>query len=237
MYEPGKVLIIGGGDPPTATAETIDLNAASPAWLATGSMKYPRRHHNATLLPDGKVLVTGGTSSGGFNDATGAALAAELWDPATGTWTELARGQIPRCYHSTALLLPDGRVVSGGGGRPAPTNGVNNKNIEIFSPPYLNYTRPVVTDVSPTNVPYGQTIVVTTPSAATVAKVTLVSLSSVSHGDNMSQRFSQLTYAQTNGGIFANAPVDRNLAPPGIYMLFLISTEGAPSLARMIKLG
>src|SRR5205823_4531856 len=103
MYDDGKLLMIGGGNPPTATAEIIDLNASPPIWQWTNSMKFARRQMNATILPDGKVLVTGGTSSSGFNDATLAVLAAELWDPASGQWTTLASMQVSRVYHSTAL--------------------------------------------------------------------------------------------------------------------------------------
>jgi hypothetical protein len=237
MYQPGKVLVVGGADPPTNTALVIDLTASSPTWTTTGSMTYPRRQHNATILPDGKVLVTGGTSSPGFNDATNAVLAAEVWDPATGIWTVLPSATVPRAYHSTALLLPDGRVISAGGGRPAPINGVDNRNAEIFWPPYLAGTRPRVTDVSPTSAPYGQTVVVTTPDAGTVSRVTMVGISSVTHGDNMSQRFNELVWNATTGGLFVNMPTNRNLAPPGHYMLFLLSRDGTPSLARMIRLG
>ena len=113
--------MVGGGDPPRTSAETIDLNVASPAWTQAAPMKYPRRQHNATSLADGTVLVTGGTSSPGFNDATNAVLPAELWNPATKQWTALAAMKVARCYHSTALLLPDGRVLSAGGGKPPAT--------------------------------------------------------------------------------------------------------------------
>src|SRR5213080_3641827 len=117
MYEPGKILYAGGGeDPPTNTAEVIDLNDASPAWRYTGSMAYARRHMNATILPTGDVLVTGGTSAPGFNNFAGAVHVAELWNPTTGTWTTLASNQVNRLYHSTSLLLPDGRVLHTGSG-------------------------------------------------------------------------------------------------------------------------
>ena len=130
MYAPGKVLVMGGDSPPKNTAEVIDLNAASPSWRAVDSMLFGRRHNNATLLPDGTVLVTGGTAAPGFNDPSGHVDAAELWDPATENWTTLASSSgIPRVYHSAALLLPDGRVLSTGG------NGF--PDTEIYSPPYL----------------------------------------------------------------------------------------------------
>ena len=149
----------------------------------------------------------------------------------------LASATVARCYHSTALLLPDGRVLSAGGGRPAPTNGLDNRNVEIFSPPYLSGTRPRVTDISPTRAPYSQTIVVTTPDASIVSRVTMIGLSSVSHGDNMSQRFNELAWSRTTGGLFVNLPSDQNHAPPGHYMLFLLSNAGVPSVARIIRLG
>jgi len=230
-------LLIGGGDPPTAAAEIIDLNAAVPTWQFTGPMNYARRQHNATLLPDGTVLVTGGTSSTGFNDATNAVLAAELWNPATGVWTKLESAQVPRLYHSTTLLLPDGRVLSAGGGRPAPIGGVNNLNAEIYSPPYLfKGARPTITGVSATTVTYGQQFLVNTPDSFSIAKVSWVRLSSVSHGDNMNERINFLSFSASQGGVFVNTPVDRNLTPPGHYILFILNSLGVPSVGRIIQI-
>ena len=91
-------------------------------------MAQPRRQNNVTLLPDGKVFATGGSSAPGFNDESGAVYSAEMWDPSTGLWTPMASFEVYRGYHSTALLLPDGRVLSSGGdGEP---------NAEVYSPPY-----------------------------------------------------------------------------------------------------
>ena len=121
MYRPGEVLIVGGSDPPsgapTNTAEVINLGEAVPTWRSTGSMARPRRQLNATLLPDGRVLATGGTSAPGFTDPAGAVHAAEVWDPASGNWTTWASNQVTRVYHSTTLLLPDGRILHGGAGK------------------------------------------------------------------------------------------------------------------------
>ena len=129
MYEPGKILIVGGDDPPLASAEVIDLNQQNPSWQPVGSMSSARRQQNATLLPDGTVLVTGGSSGAGFNNSDAPVYAAELWNPSTGTFTTLSSAARYRGYHSIALLLPDGRVLSSGGdGEP---------NAEVFSPPYL----------------------------------------------------------------------------------------------------
>ena len=166
LLEDSRVLVMGGdgacsGCQPTATSEIIDLKSASPTWSWTAnSMAFARRQMNATLLPDGTVLVTGGTSSSTFNDGTNAVYAAELWDPDTGLWSTMASAKVKRLYHSTALLLPDGRVLSAGGGKPPPTNGTgsDNYNVEIYSPPYLfTGVRPTI-ETSPASLAYDTTV-------------------------------------------------------------------------------
>ena len=231
MYAPGKILVMGGGaQPPKKTAEVIDLNAASPSWRAVDSMQYARRQHNATLLPDGTVLVTGGTSAPGFNDASGRVDAAELWDPTTEQWTTLASSSgIPRVYHSTALLLPDGRVFS--------TGGNNYPEIEIFSPPYLfKGARPTITS-APSNIGYTESFSVNTPDAATISKVTLLKIGSVTHAFNQGQVINDLSFSQTAGGLNITAPPSANVAPPGYYMLFILNDNGVPSVAKFVNVG
>ena len=89
-----------------------------------------RRQFNLTLLPDVKVLASGGSGGFGFDNSTYPIYPAEMWDPATGNWTTMASISVYRGYHSTALLLPDGRVLSAGG-------EITGASAEIFSPPYL----------------------------------------------------------------------------------------------------
>jgi hypothetical protein len=237
MYEPGKVLILGG-NPPTATAEVIDLNAAVPQWQYTNPMAYARRYSNSTLLPDGKVLVTGGTSSGSSN-VTGAVFAAEMWDPATGSWSTLAAMSVRRTYHSTTVLLPDGRVLSAGGGGQGGTGAdVDHYDAEYYSPPYLfNGARPTIS-AAPESAAYGQTFVVGTPDAASIAKVTLLGLSSNTHEFNQNQRFVPLAFAPTSDGtgLAVTVPTNPNIAPPGYYMLFILNGAGVPSVAQMIRI-
>ncbi|ROZ74340.1 galactose oxidase-like domain-containing protein [Ramlibacter sp. WS9] len=229
MYDAGKILIVGGQDPPTSSAEVLDLNAATPAWKPTGSMKTLRRHLDATLLPDGTVLATGGTSGSGFEDLTKPVMAPELWNPSTGVWTTLAPATVPRMYHSTALLLPDGRVLSSGG------NG--HTEVEVFSPPYLfKGPRPVISS-APTAVAYGQRFAVQAASAAPIAKVTLIRLGSVTHSFDQNQRMNVLTFAAASGGVEVTAPANANLAPPGHYMLFVVDANGIPSVASVVQLG
>jgi hypothetical protein len=255
MYETGKILVVGGGghtawptpDPksatPTATAEIIDLNAATPRWENTGSMASPRRHMNATILPDGQVLATGGTRGGGFvNISTGLAVKeAELWNPGTGQWTTLAANRIMRVYHSVSLLLPDGTVLHGSSGdamagtTPVPPE----RNHEIFSPPYLfrslNGSRPTITS-APASVSYGQTFSVATPNAAQITDVRWIRLGSVTHAFDASQRANTLTFTVNGGNVEVRAPGEAKQAPPGHYLLFLLNRNGVPSVGKVVQI-
>ncbi len=193
MYEPGKILYVGGG-PPTNTAEIIDLNQPSPAWTYTGSMAFARRQMNATVLPTGQVLVTGGTSGSGFNNPNGAVHAAEMWDPATGTWTTMASNAVTRIYHSTTLLLPDARVLHTGSGDGA--GAPDELSYEIYSPPYLfKGARPSITGATPAVVGYGQSLFVGTPDGASITKVTFIRLGSVTHAFDAGTRLVPLSFS------------------------------------------
>lgn len=237
QYGDGKYVVFGGGDPPSSTCEKIDLTVASPAWSATaGPMQFSRRHNNATMLPDGTVLVTGGTSGSGFNNDIGAVLAAELWNPATGTFTKMASEVSHRIYHSTAALLPDGRVLVTGGGRPKSDNGgVDHYDCEIFSPTYLfKGARPTITSV-PALAENGSTVAITTPDAASITKVTLIGLTTTTHAFNMGQHYQSLSFTTGSGVVNATLPASSITLPPGFYMCFLVNSTGVPSIAKMVQ--
>jgi hypothetical protein len=259
MYEPGKILYAGGGghtgwgqspDPdataPTATAEIVDLNQASPTWQNTSPMSFARRHLNSTILPDGQVLVTGGTSGGGFvNINEGLATkAAEVWNPATGEWTTLASNAVMRTYHSVSLLLPDGTVLHGASGNAQaiqPGGGVvdlaDQNSHEIFSPPYLfKGARPTITS-APATVAYEATFSVATPNAAQVTEVRWIRLGSVTHAFDMNQRANKLVFTRTSTGVDVVAPADGRLAPPGHYQLFILNRNGVPSAGKVVRVG
>ena len=232
MFEPGKILYAGGGRT-TNTAEVIDLNTAGwAAWRWTGSMAYPRRHLNATVLPTGQVLVTGGSSGTGFNDVAMAVHAAEVWDPSTGIWTTLSSNTVNRTYHATSILLPDGRVLHTGSG----DNGSpSERNAELFSPPYLfEGPRPTIS-AAPEAVSYGTPFVVATPEASEVTKVSLIRLGSVTHAFDMNQRFQWLSFTRGVGALNITVPANPNRTPPGHYMLFILKGNGVPSIARIVR--
>jgi PKD repeat protein len=233
LYDVNKILYVGGGRT-TNTAEILNLNSGS-SWKWTGSMAFPRRHLNATVLPTGEVLVTGGTRGTGFNDVSLAVHAAELWSPTTGTWTVLASNTVNRTYHATSILLPDGRVLHAGSGDAfgAPAE----RNAELFSPPYLfKGARPTISS-APSSIAYSSTFQVTTPDAAGISAVSFIRLGSVTHAFDMDQRFQRLSFQRGTGVLTITGPTSRNITPPGHYMLFILNGTGVPSVAKIIRVG
>ena len=237
MFDEGQIMTVGGGEqPPTATAEVINLNDANPQWQYVAPMNHARRHLVATLLADGTVLVTGGTASPGFNNGADSVRIAEIWDPATNVWSEMAPQTNSRVYHSTAVLLPDGRVQIGGGGRPSADGGVDNPNLEIYSPPYLfNGPRPVIID-APEAVSFAQTFDVEMNNPEAITAVNFIRLGATTHGFNQTQSINKLDFTVTANGLSVTAPQDPNAAQPGYYMLFVLA-DGVPSVSKMVRFG
>jgi len=224
MYQPGKVM--------KSALDTfvLDMTQASPQWRMTARGSAPRvRHHDLVLLPDGTTLVIGGDTASQVK-----VHEAEIWSPVTETWTSMASMQSPRGYHSTALLLPDGRVVSAGGGRlPGKPDYLS---AEIFSPPYLfKGARPAISS-APATIPYGATFSVNTPDASQIANVSLIRTGAVTHSFDQNQRYLSLSFQPVGNGLDVVAPANANLAPPGYYLLFIVNTNGVPSIASFVKL-
>ena len=243
MYDIGKILVTGGGP---STTSSVEIDATTGVVTPTGALGYGRRQHNLTVLPDGTVLVTGGNSSGEeYIDINNSVFAAELWDPTTGQWSVMAHMQTTRQYHSAALLLPDARVLTGGGGRCALCEeiGYHAQNAEIFSPPYLFKDdgsgdlapRPVIGS-APQALSYGYTFSIDSVDAESIAHVSLVRLSSVTHSVNMEQRLIPLTFTASSTFLNVAAPAHANIAPPGYYMLFVIDDSGVPSVAEFVQI-
>jgi hypothetical protein len=249
-----RVIAIGGGgvdrevfyqgghddDPSTDTVELLDLGAGNPGWQYVASMHHPRVLCDSVLLPDGSVLVVGGSSTGKSDVAVDPVLPAELYDRATDTWTELAAINCPHMYHSTALLLPDGRVMRGGkdGQFQRDPYKYFEHRLELFSPPYVFAgSRPQISS-APANGGYGQNITIGTPTPGDIARVALIRAGAVTHGFHMDQRCVGLEIVGTApNSLTVKLPPNGNVAPPGAYMLFLVDSAAVPSVASIVKVG
>ena len=228
-------------DPATATTETIDFSpaAGSPRWQASDPLHVARANHNTVLLPDGGMVTVGGGSGRStlagvramYDD--GRSRAVELRDAGGGPWRLGAAQAEDRGYHSTALLLPDGRVLSSGDDA-HPTS--DDDTIELYSPPYLfKGDRPSI-DSAPAAVGYDRSFVVGSDSPG-VERAVLMAPSATTHGNDMTQRHVELQVLDTGaGGVTVRSPRHGNLAPPGYYMLFLLDGEGVPSVASWVRL-
>jgi galactose oxidase len=224
--------------PASRNSYLIDVNTGSnPVVTKINSMKFPRCFGNGVVLANGQVVVIGGADHGkGFSD-DGNIRIAELFDPPSKTWRELAAMAKPRPYHSWALLLPDGKVMEGGGGLCSSSDNcaVNHPDVEILSPPYLfGAARPAITGAPPTVDASGGNFTVTT--TGTVSGFTLVRMASVTHSVNTDQRLIRPVIVGSNGGTFTlKAPGNNNVAPPGYYMLFALNGD-TPSIAAIVKI-
>ena len=244
MYRPGLIMKAGtasdSGPPPglpaAATTYVLDMTQANPTWQQTASMNFPRATTmNLVSLPDGNVMVFGGGTDTSGEIVSHAVLQTEEWSPATKTWQVMASMSVPRLYHSTTLLLPDGRVLeSGSGGDPGTPDELN---YQIYSPNYLfKGARPTITSAPTTAIQYGNSFFVGTPDAANISSVVLIRPGAVTHGFDQDQRYVPLTFTQSAGGLTVNAPANANLAPPGEYMLFIVNSNGVPSVAPFVRL-
>jgi len=240
MLPPGfeRILILGGVNRSvtsfaTNTAEIIDLSDPLPTWRYTNAMNHRRLHVNVLVLPDGKVLVAGGTED---LDETLPVFPSEIFDPVTETWTEGPSQASVRLYHSTSVLLPDGRVMWLGAH--TQTGGNSSSTAQIYSPAYLfNGPRPTV-QTAPDSADYSETFLVDTPDAANIASVVFIRPSATTHSFNQEQRYVPLDFSQLDANTLeVTTPSNPNTAPPGYYMMFIVDSQGIPSEAPFVRLG
>jgi Domain of unknown function (DUF1929) len=259
-----RIMILGGGpedpDDPNAPrgvathrVQVIDFKAANPAYQTKQPLNHERMHVNAVLLPDRTAIAVGGgvtreaSARSALVDPQGGreVFEAEIYDPVQDSWTVTAPATIARLYHSVALLLPDGRVVSAGGnpdkGSQAdwlPPDPKEEMRLEIYSPPYLfrKQSRPAVQKV-PQEIAYASKIDIQTPNASAIKWISLVRPGLTTHSFNGTQRLVDIPFTVAPPAtLHGTVPSDRNVAPPGWYMLFLTDTDGVPSVASWVHL-
>lgn len=274
MFDHGKILLAGGGQimnefygqRGSNQASVIDISVDTPLVKPTASMTYRRNWPTAAALPTGDVLVAGGAEWGNADDSHAVAgdtdsllgypaYAPEIWNPVTERWTIGASQQRVRVYHSSLLLLPNGTLLSAGGGVPGPQD---NRNAEIYYPPYLFKrqdspgggvvwaSRPKMSRISD-NVGYGNTVRLSLSDARVIDRMTLISLGAVTHGHSNDQRVFTIrnrALAPSDAGAFTQRgnelvvplPADDRRLPPGWYMMHVVDDAGVPSRGFMVEI-
>jgi len=240
-YAP-RVLICGG-----KKAHVIDLQGlmndpeAHPRWTPTGSraLEGPRFHLNAVLMPTGDVFVSGGCRV--FNQNNAKVTEPEIYHPETNAWETLSAtpASVVRNYHSVALLMPDGRIWTAGSDRDGQQGKTNAElRIEIFEPDYFDRPdRPRIVS-APDAVICGETFEVETPDAASIGRVAVIRAGSVTHSFDSDQRYIRLDFRRSGDTrLSVTAPPTGRIAPPGYYLLFLLSTQRVPSIGKFVRIG
>ncbi len=234
-----RVMIIGGGpydmhNQAGATGSTAiaDLSAPAATYTPAAPLNMPRMHLCATLLPDRSVLVNGGAMM--EESAADAALDAEIYHPGPGTWDMAATSRVPRLYHSVALLMADGKVVTAGSN---PQRKTEELRIEVFWPPYLFVgARPSCTPAQ-AEVHYGAGLTADVPEAAHLSSACLIRPGATTHSADAEQRLVDLPYqVVAPRTVRLQLPGNAAIAPPGWYLLFVVDTAGVPSEGSWIHM-
>ena len=236
ISERGKILLVGGShlqdENGTSKVEILDFNiggSISPTIREVQSLKYKRKMQSPIILPNGKLVIFGGSKED--NDIP--VYTPEMFDPTTETWSILDPASIPRLKNHVSILLPDGRVWTAGG---VNKNEEWERRTEIFSPDYIFKERPIISGELVVK-SYGGNILIPTPNPNSISKVSLVKLMSTTQYHESNQRLLWLDiHDKSSNVIIVSAPLNPNLAPPGMYMVHILNEANVPSYAHIIKI-
>jgi hypothetical protein len=230
MYDTDKIAVIGSND----KIYVADLSQTSPNFTAVADILDFRRDGGMSMLPDGRVIITGGGSQ--FNVLGSAIYTTEIWDPATNEIEQVEDLELARLYHSTHLLLPNGTIWAAGGGAPGP---LTNLNGEFYAPDYLYgpdgtlADRPSISS-SPSNVNNNSTFLITVDDASAINRMTAVRSGALTHGVNNDTRFVELDFQVIDGNTIRVTTLSANVMVPGTWMMFALDGNGTPSEAAIL---
>lgn len=233
MFDKDKALVLASDN----SVWIVDFSAAQPKFTKTTAANGGHYWSNMTLLADGSVLMTGGSST--VNKLEGVNYTAAIWHPETGKWTYDDDAAVARLYHSSTILLADGTVLSLGGGAPGP---LTNLNGEIYKPGYLFNADGTLADrpeilVAPKELEQRQDFTVQVDDPSSITKLKLVKYGTSTHGFNPESRMIDLKFTVgADGKLHVDLPDNANLITPGYWMLFAFNGQGTPSIASTIHI-
>ncbi len=235
QFDVGKILIQDSG----SGLWVMDISGNGVQFEKVADMGSERNWSNMTVLPDGTVLINGGSAVG--NTEAAANKTAAIWDPETNQVTEMAAENAPRLYHSTAVLLNDGSVLSAGGGAAGFAEN-NYLDAQTYMPTYLYdqngqlAQRPVI-EAAPSEIRSGQTFIVNMDSTDDIARVTFVKNGAATHAFNMGTAFveAQFSTGFGNGNLTVTAPTTAEGLSSGDWMMFVWDKNGVPSIAPNVS--
>lgn len=248
MYDAvaGKILTVGGAPnyqgEPAATANAHIITIDAPFQQVTSQtinpMYYQRAFANSVVLPTGDVFITGGqVIPNPFSDDN-AQFTSEIWNHVNNQFTKTSVQSAPRTYHSTAILLPDATVFTGGGGL-CGNCATNHYDAQVYSPPYLYNGdgsfrgRPAISD-APGTARVGTTVTAT--ANGPISEWCFVRYGSATHTVDTDQRRVVAQITGNNGNSYNIAlPGDAGVMIPGWYHLFAIDGAGTPSIAKAVQ--
>ncbi|VYS60705.1 unnamed protein product [Arabidopsis thaliana] len=240
----------------TSTCGRLKLADQSPSWEME-TMPLPRVMGDMLLLPTGDVIIVNGAGAGtaGWEKARDPIIQPVIYQPFDHLFTVMSTPSRPRMYHSSAILLPDGRVLVGGSNPHVYYNFTNveyptDLSLEAYSPPYLFFTsdpiRPKILLTSDKVLSYKRLFNVDFSIAqfltVDLLSVRIVAPSFTTHSFAMNQRMVILKLLSVTRDQLTNSyrvsalgPSTAEIAPPGYYMIFLVHA-GIPSSAAWVQI-
>jgi radical copper oxidase GlxA-like protein/galactose oxidase-like protein len=238
------VMVVGGGGVgesklSTRRIDLINLNDPAPHFRPGPDLPAGTRYPSLVNLPDDTTLITNGARDYRGRGASDNHVA-RIYHPDTNSLSIAADPNVGRNYHSSAVLLPDGRVLTAGSDplyadKKNTITGTFEQRLEIYTPPYLfRGPRPQVT-AGPSMVVHGREAAFTTSSPTDIAGVRMIRPSAATHMLNPDQRSVAVPFTVTPTGITITVPGSAALMPSGPYMLFLVDRAGVPSVAHWVS--
>lgn len=242
MIAKDKILMIGGqqnGGGYAASNQSIVIDISdsfNPKIIKKKSMHYPRAFADATILPTGNVFINGGTAvyRGAYDDTYFSNFTPEIYKTNDDIWKKMAKTNFRRNYHSSSLLLPDGRIFVAGG---------DAWNAQLFYPPYLFSKdqkgrtilaeRPEIQKLEKTITNRTNQIMLVDDSKE-IEKISLISTGSTTHAQASELKYLSLDFKKiSKNEIQFNIPENKNTLSDGTYLIFIVTSSGIPSEGKI----